>query len=109
MWIKEYDRGKSLNAKLPHIQRYYIDITRSSDDESYQKKMIEVSNMALEKINEKCQRLIKLFYLEKKNMEEIASILEYSSANVAKTSKLRCFKKLLDEVREIMNSQNHKP
>ena len=51
----------------------------------------------LEEIGEKCKRLLLLFedgYTDK----EIAEIMQYNSADVVKTSRLRCLEKLKAKV-----------
>lgn len=49
----------------------------------------------LTQISEKCQQIFKLFYFEKQSMSEIASRLNYSSINSAKTQKYKCIEQAI--------------
>lgn len=51
-------------------------------------------NQLLAKVDKESQRVLKLYYYEKKKMKEIAEIMGYANAQVAKNKKLRCLKKL---------------
>ncbi|MEM6830372.1 MAG: sigma factor-like helix-turn-helix DNA-binding protein, partial [Bacteroidota bacterium] len=56
----------------------------------------EFQKMAMDsfqQLSPSCQKVLKLFYVEKWSMEEIAQELNLSDANSAKTKKSRCFKK----------------
>ena len=62
----------------------------------------------LTKISEKCQNVFKLFYFEKKSMNEIAKSLNFSSTNSAKTQKYKCIEqaiKLSETLETIPSSQ----
>jgi DNA-directed RNA polymerase specialized sigma24 family protein len=49
---------------------------------------------AVEKLGEPCSSLIKAFYLEKQNMQNIADRFGYTNAENAKTQKYKCFMRL---------------
>jgi len=59
--------------------------------------------MAIEKIGQKCQRLLKMFYGKEATMTEIAQRLGLRNDKVAKAQKYRCIHK----VREVIESENH--
>ena len=54
-------------------------------------------------LGEKCKTLLKSIFIEELNTEELLLKFEISSADVLKTNKSRCKKKLLD----LMNKQPH--
>lgn len=45
-------------------------------------------------LGEPCKSLLEAFYLEKKNMQEIATIFGYTNAENAKTQKYKCLIRL---------------
>lgn len=47
----------------------------------------------LMKIGEKCQQLLRLFYLEKRSMKEIAKLFGFSGERSAKVQKYKCLKR----------------
>lgn len=49
---------------------------------------------SLKKLGEQCQRVLYLFYYEEKKLDEIQTILSYSSKDVLKAQKSRCLKQL---------------
>ena len=60
------------------------------EKEIYYKKMA----VALIKLGDPCKKLLESFYYEKRSMKEIAKELNFKNANVAKTKKLKCLKRL---------------
>ena len=49
---------------------------------------------ALEKLGQPCQRLVELFYYEKKSMPEITLALNYKNPETAKNQKCKCMARL---------------
>ena len=56
----------------------------------------EILNLqeAFLKLGSQCKKVLRLFYYEEKNLDEILHILNYSSKDVLKSQKSRCLKKL---------------
>ena len=55
----------------------------------------------LSKLGQKCSEILQLFYYEKKNMEEIAQELGYTSVDSAKTQKYKCLERAKQMASEI--------
>lgn len=72
------------------LKEYLID---EPDKNPYIDKFDKVKQ-ALEKLGQPCQRLIELFYYEKKSMEEIAAMMNYKNAETAKNQKCKCMGRL---------------
>lgn len=68
--------------------------TDSEDGELIQEVVYEVV-FAMEN---PCSRLLSLFYWERKNMKEIAGIMNYKNEQVAKNRKSSCMKKLKERL-----------
>ena len=49
---------------------------------------------ALAKIGEPCKGLLEAFYINKKQMQEIAVLFNYTNADNAKTQKYKCLNRL---------------
>jgi RNA polymerase sigma factor (sigma-70 family) len=63
-------------------------------------KKMQLAEKAIASLGEKCREILRLFYFDKKSMEEIARLLGYSSENTAKNQKYKCLesaKKLLEQ------------
>lgn len=61
----------------------------------------------LEKIQDRCKKLLRLFYFEKKRMAEIAEAMGFSSEKSAKTQKYKCMERAHELAKkEFHNLQN---
>jgi len=82
---------------------FYENNDTSIDDENYKNCLIKLSQKALKKLNEKCQKIIVGYYIHNWSMKEVAFHLSLASKDVAKTLKSRCFKTLMKNVSELQN------
>lgn len=57
-------------------------------------KQLEQLQEAMEQLGEPCLQLIKLFYIEKKSMQDIANQLNYANTETAKVQKYKCITRL---------------
>ena len=89
IWLNK----KKKNNRLPQTDLGDYQI---ADDqfEGLQEDQLEVIMEAMESISESCRKLLVLFYFEKKNMTEIASLLEYKGIDSVKTKKYKCLSAL---------------
>jgi RNA polymerase sigma-70 factor (ECF subfamily) len=53
-----------------------------------------IAKKALEQLGQPCQKLVELFYYEKKSMDEISVRLNYKNAETAKNQKCKCMARL---------------
>ncbi len=70
-----------------------------SSDESKESKLflesrIEQLSLLLDNISERCRKLLKMFYYEKKSMNEIQHEFSFNSSAVAKNEKYKCLSRL---------------
>ena len=89
--------------RLQQLQRFYISpesleetIPVEEDLENHEKRNTDFSIMesALAKIGEPCKGLLEAYYIQKKNMQEIAEGFGYTNADNAKTQKYKCLMRL---------------
>jgi len=89
--------------RLQQLQRYgslveYVDETVAVDEdlESHEKHNADFTLMenAMSKIGEPCKSLLDAYYIQKKNMQEIAADFGYTNADNAKTQKYKCLVRL---------------
>lgn len=66
------------------------------DVEQYEKKDQEFAMMekAIGSLGEPCKSLIEAFYIQKRNMQDIASQFGYTNADNAKNQKYKCLMRL---------------
>ena len=107
MWLNSYKKRKKQYASLSDAEWYYQNEAEEefgidgSTAELWRKKMLSVSQEAIAALGENCRKVISYFYIERRSMVEIAEIMNFSSQSVAKTTKFRCFKKLMEEVEKL--------
>lgn len=101
LWYKKLDtqqRKPILNTDFnDEGNTVYNDIHQEvSDIESFieTEKDYQLLHIALDELGDPCSALLKLFYLEKKNMQEIATTLKYTNAENAKVQKFKCLTRL---------------
>ncbi len=72
------------------LKEYLIDEPSHPTDEDVFRR----AKTSLEKLGQPCQRLIELFYYEKKSMPEITLSLNYKNPETAKNQKCKCMARL---------------
>lgn len=109
MWKASRYQKNSFMRKVPEIKRYFYqeyqeDITAREQDE-YIDDLLRITNEAMESLGDKCQRILRYYYFDRYSMAEIAEKMEFSGPDVAKTLKSRCFKRLINRIKELQSKQ----
>ncbi len=99
-----YQTQKRISAKQEEVLMYFqtpetFDAESDDDLHNYEETMIEISMKAFQQLDQRCQQILKNFYVKGVKMAEIAQNLGLANANVAKTVKSRCYKKWMEEVK----------
>lgn len=74
----------------------------SSLDDVLEAERLETLRRALEAINPVCKQLLMLFYFEERRLQDIATVLGFANADVAKSKKYQCKKALESVLRKQM-------
>ncbi len=98
LWYKKLQQSGlffSLNeqeneSELEFGQTYMDDIQSHWDKEL----QFDQLSKSLDQLGEPCSTLLKAFYIDKKNMQEIAKAFGYTNAENAKTQKYKCLTRL---------------
>ena len=105
MWLHRYRHLKTKTEKEPEILQYFydecselLDIENASEPNS---ELLKLTRVGLEQLKDKCKRIIELFYIREYSMTQIAEEMSFSSPDVAKTTKSRCFAKLMESVKSL--------
>jgi len=67
--------------------------------EELHKSKVEQIDNAMQQLSEKCRQVLYMAIADGLSMADIAAQLGMASADVAKTTKSRCYKRLLDFIR----------
>src|SRR5690349_20325565 len=87
--MRKVGRNTSINQQQ-WLMEYLVDEADDKPDEN----LFLVAKKVLANLGQPCQRLVELFYYEKKSMEEISAELNYKNADTAKNQKCKCMARL---------------
>ncbi|MEO1053649.1 MAG: hypothetical protein AAFX87_23640 [Bacteroidota bacterium] len=105
MWSVQYQAQKNKQKKLSNVkdflyEEYDHDILSAEEDDDNYRELLKIAQTSFDQLSEKCKDILSFFYIEKMRMEEIAGIVGLANASVVKTAKSRCFRKLMEFVKQ---------
>lgn len=93
IWLKRLlHQNKFLSSNDSHEDLVIVD----DDIEEHEKRDVEFTMMekAMNSLGEPCKSLLEAFYLQKRQMQDIASSFGYTNADNAKNQKYKCLMRL---------------
>lgn len=75
--------------------------------DSEKEEKLRILDTVLEKIQDRCKQLLRLFYFENKRMAEIAETMGFSSEQSAKTQKYKCIEKAHELAKKEFQNLQH--
>ena len=101
-WLNNFRKERKESEKEPDVERYFYDYLQEDEDASalgeMRELLFEISGKALKMLSESCQTVIRYFYIEERDMKDIATLMGSASTEVARSTKYKCFKKLREHV-----------
>lgn len=93
LWLKRLQQQQRLVIQTDDVEQV---ILVEEDIEQHEKRQLnfDIMENAMNKIGEPCKSLLEAYYIEKKQMQEIADRFQYTNANNAKTQKYKCLVRL---------------
>ncbi|MBI1306918.1 MAG: sigma-70 family RNA polymerase sigma factor [Bacteroidetes bacterium] len=82
------------------------EITAEYEDHVKKERRLAYAFMALEAISERCREVLKLFYIGKQSMADIALKLNYRNEAVAKNQKYKCLNLAKEKTMEFSKTLN---
>ena len=109
MWLSRHRQDLRKIKKTSEVQRFFYEELNHSHEDikeeiTYKESLLNISRKAFNELDEKCRDLLHYFYIDNLKMKEIAGKMGFASAEVAKTSKSRCYKKLIGNAKNIQKS-----
>jgi len=98
-------RNKISNDALPEDK---ADGRPSLLEDVIEKERAELIHTALQQISPGCKELLLLFYFEARDFKDIARIMNYSGAEVAKAKKYQCKKSLEEALKNLLPQTERK-
>lgn len=93
LWLKRLQQSSRYSGDIGHAENV-VPIEDDLDEHSRREAEFEMMEKAINHLGEPCKSLLSAFYLQKKNMQEIASDFGYTNAENAKTQKYKCLMRL---------------
>lgn len=87
-----YKKLRSLN-RLPLDELGNLQLSDEEIDETEEMQISLISSI-IQQLTEECQKVLTMFYFEKRSMKEIAQMMGYKEETVAKTKKYKCITNL---------------
>ena len=93
LWLKRLQQLQRYGSLIENVEET---VNVEEDLEMHEKHNADFIMMenALSKIGEPCKSLLDAYYIQKKNMQEIAADFGYTNADNAKTQKYKCLVRL---------------
>ena len=93
LWLK---RLQQMNRYTPSLDGLHETVPVEEEIEEHERmnSEFETMNKAIGSLGEPCKSLLEAYYLEKKNMQEIALSFGYTNAENAKNQKYKCLMRL---------------
>ncbi len=93
LWLKRLQQSSRYNGDIGHAEAI-VPVEDDIEEHARRDREFEMMNKAISSLGEPCKSLLEAFYLQKKNMQEIASGFGYTNAENAKTQKYKCLMRL---------------
>ena len=102
IWLNEL-RKKGKSTILIDTEINIKDLADSQEIEILLEKEQKIVSLekGLEQLGDTCKNLLKLFYYQRKSLEEIISVVGLSNTNAAKTKKYKCIQQLKAKVSSV--------
>ena len=102
MFYTRLKQKQRWDRHVPDVERFFYESDYIIREEDYHyEQAIAITRTIWSKMKEKCKDIIHYFYVDRLRMEEIAQLMSFSSADVAKTTKARCLKKMLQMAKDL--------
>lgn len=100
IWFKQLSNEPLTDLGDDFLKEEWQDLEEDFKYKEAQEQQFKKLEAGLELLGSPCKELLEAFYLEGKNMQELALEFNYTNANTAKTQRYKCMNRL----RKLMNS-----
>lgn len=93
IWLKKLQQSSRYGGDIGNVENL-VPVEDDMEEHSRRDTEFEMMNKAISGLGEPCKSLLEAFYLQKKNMQDIANSFGYTNAENAKTQKYKCLMRL---------------
>lgn len=103
-FLEKLRADKNKQAKQSDVEHFFYSMDHESDFiGEWDSELSKAADHAFKNLGERCREIIYYFYVDKLSMLEISKLMNLASADVAKNTKARCYKKLVTEANQFYN------
>ena len=73
--------------------------SKKADEDLLEEEKVKVIQEGIAQLSPRCQKILTLFYFEKKSLKEIGEIMDFKNPDTTKATRYQCFKKLEEVVK----------
>lgn len=88
-------------SKIAMVQNLLYENGYESIPSINEDKMMRISSIALRSLTEKCEQVLRFFYLDHLSMNDIAALMGFADHRVAKATKSRCYRLWIAHANEL--------
>jgi RNA polymerase sigma factor (sigma-70 family) len=92
LWLKKLQQSNRF-AEVGDVESV-VPVEEDLEDHQRRNAEFEMMEKAINSLGEPCKRLLEAYYLQSKNMQEIAASFGYTNAENAKNQKYKCLMRL---------------
>jgi len=100
---QQFDKESRREKHTEGLSEHFRFLAQHEDAAEVFEVARKTASQLFESIGDLCKEILRLFYYEKKTMQEIASSMGHKSEGVSRTTKKRCLEKLREQVKTIAN------
>jgi RNA polymerase sigma factor (sigma-70 family) len=93
LWLKRLQQASRYSGDIGHAEAV-VQVEDDIEEHTRRDAEFEMMEKAIGSLGEPCKSLLEAFYLQRKNMQEIAASFGYTNAENAKTQKYKCLIRL---------------
>ena len=93
LWLKRLQQSSRYSGDIGHAETV-VPVEDDIEEHAQRDQEFDMMHKAISSLGEPCKSLLEAFYLQKKNMQEIAAGFGYTNAENAKTQKYKCLIRL---------------
>lgn len=93
LWLKRLQHINRFSAKIESLEET-VPVEEDIENQERRNADFAIMERAMGSLGEPCKSLLEAFYLQKKDMTDIASMFGYTNADNAKNQKYKCLMRL---------------
>ncbi len=90
---------RSQKTKVSDVEQFFYTSSFVNAEDEWDEGLSKSAKRAWEELGEKCKDILYYFYVDSLRMAEISELMGFSTTDVTKTTKARCYKKLITSAR----------